>query len=73
TNQRIPITIMVMERLKTSKRKRPLLASKADEEMLDFVREHLRQRNIFYSQAHILFKGESMKIDDLVQKINEKR
>lgn len=62
----------IVERLKTSKRKRPLLASKTDEELLDFVKEHLRQRNIFYSQAHILFKGESLKVDDLIQKIREK-
>ncbi len=59
----------VFHRLKSSKRKRPLVAQKTDEELNEFIREHMRQRNIFYSQAHIIVKGESLDVKGLTEKI----
>lgn len=59
----------VFHRLKSSKRKRPLVAQKTDEELNEFIREHMRQRNIFYSQAHVIVKGESLDVKGLTEKI----
>jgi shikimate kinase len=61
----------IVHRLINAKRKRPLVASKTKEELLDFVQEHLRKRNIFYSQAQIIVKGESVELEALVQQINK--
>lgn len=59
----------ILERLKSSKRKRPLVANKKEDELLTFVKEHLRQRNIFYSQAKIIVKGESVNLNELTRLI----
>lgn len=56
-------------RLIESKKKRPLLADKSVDEFRDHIRSQLRKRNIFYSQAHLIVKGESIKIDQLANLI----
>ncbi|MCC7318235.1 MAG: shikimate kinase [Bacteroidales bacterium] len=61
--------VSIVERLKTSKKKRPLIANKAEHELLPYIQESLRQRNIFYSQAHIIVKGESLDVKALSDKI----
>lgn len=61
--------ISIVHRLSNAKKKRPLVESKTPEELLEFVREHLRQRNIFYSQAQIIVKGESVDAASLAQQI----
>lgn len=62
----------IMERLRSSKRKRPLVANKTETELKEFIRDHLRQRNIFYSQAHLIVKAESLDIKELEQLIRQK-
>ncbi|CEN39960.1 Shikimate kinase (fragment) [Capnocytophaga canimorsus] len=43
------------ERLEFQKQNRPLIAHLGNEELLDFVRKHLFDRNPYYSQAtHII-------------------
>lgn len=39
------------ERLQRNRSKRPILANKSDEELMDFITEALRAREPFYSQA----------------------
>ena len=43
--------------------------NKKEDELLTFVKEHLRQRNIFYSQAKIIVKGESVNLNELTRLI----
>lgn len=59
----------IVHRLSNAKKKRPLVESKTRDELLEFVREHLRQRNIFYSQAQIIVKGESVDAATLAKQI----
>ncbi|HMM11319.1 MAG TPA: shikimate kinase [Bacteroidales bacterium] len=59
----------IVHRLSNAKKKRPLILSKTSDELLEFVREHLRARNIYYSQAKIIVKGESIDVDALAQQI----
>lgn len=61
----------IASRLSQSKKKRPLLAQKKPDELLGFVREHLRQRNIYYSQAKITIQAESIDLNELVRLVRQ--
>jgi shikimate kinase len=39
------------ERLRTQKANRPLIASKSEEEMKEFIAKHLFERSFYYNQA----------------------
>ncbi len=46
---------VIVERLKTEKKQRPIVSNKSDEEIQDFVAKHLFERSYFYNQAnHII-------------------
>lgn len=62
----------IVSRLQASKKKRPLLAGKNQHQLHSFVREHLVRRNIFYSQANLVVKGESLQTNELVAIIRAK-
>ena len=42
---------MLVERLKTEKKTRPLVAQLTDEQLLEFVGKHLFERNFYYNKA----------------------
>lgn len=48
-----PTTLLT--HLKMGKGKRPLIAQKTDDELMDFIKESLDKRTLFYEQAQILF------------------
>jgi shikimate kinase len=56
-------------RLINSKKKRPLLADKSAEEIMDLIREQLTEREPHYLQSNLVIKGESMNINKLVESI----
>lgn len=43
---------VILERLKSEKNKRPLVAGKSEEELQEFVAKHLFERSYFYNQAN---------------------
>jgi shikimate kinase len=49
-------------RLLASKKKRPLIKSKKEDELLQFIENHLAEREIYYTQADIVVKGENLNI-----------
>lgn len=59
----------VTNRLIHTKKKRPLISRKHPEELYQFVKNHLRQRAIFYSQAKIIIEAESLNLDSLIEKL----
>jgi shikimate kinase len=61
----------LVKRLLDSKKKRPLLIGKTPEQLREFVQNQLRQRSIWYSQAHIILKGESLDINEAVDQIQQ--
>lgn len=64
---------MIVSRLLPGKAKRPLIAGLSDDELLEFVKAHLRKREPTYSRAHITVDVNSMdskKMDDLAQMIS---
>ncbi|NEN24463.1 shikimate kinase [Cryomorpha ignava] len=59
---------MIVSRLLPGKAKRPLIAKLKDDELLDFVKAHLRKREPTYSRADISLDVNNMdskKMDDL--------
>jgi shikimate kinase len=57
------------ERLKNSKKKRPLLQNKNDEERFLVIKTLLGQREPFYSKAHLTINGIDLKMSVLKESI----
>jgi len=47
------------------------LSGLKNEELPAYIANHLAQREPFYNQAHVIIKGENLKVDDLYQMIND--
>lgn len=58
-------------RLLNSKQKRPLVMNKNEGELLEFIKNKLENRIPYYSQSNITVPALSIKIDTLIQKLNE--
>jgi len=58
-------------RLMNSRNKRPLLEDKTEEELRQFIAEHLEKREDFYHQAHYTVKGKDLDIDELVRFVSK--
>ncbi|MFI3267419.1 MAG: shikimate kinase [Rikenellaceae bacterium] len=62
---------ILTSRLKMGKAKRPLIASKTDEELLEFVEQALEYRNNFYRKAKYIIKGDNIKVDDIIKALKD--
>ncbi len=58
-------------RLKNSKRKRPLLQNLSDEDMKEFIRNQLAEREIYYLQSKHVINGLNIEIEEIVSLLNE--
>lgn len=58
-----------VHRLMQSKKKRPLIEGKSEQEVIEFVNKHYGDRMRFYEQAHITVKGESLDVEELVSEL----
>jgi shikimate kinase len=58
-------------RLKNSHKERPLVAGKTDDQLLMYVEKGLREREVFYSRAHLTVKGENFSMDMLLEKLKD--
>lgn len=54
------------DRLMNSKKKRPLILNKSEEEVLQYINEKLTEREKYYLQANHIIKGESLSMEKLV-------
>lgn len=61
----------LFSRLNNTKKERPLLAGKTDDELLLFIEEKLMEREAFYKKAKHIVKGLNIKADQLVQFIKD--
>ena len=57
-------------RLKNVKHERPLLAGKTHDELLNFISEKLKEREVFYKKAKHFVKGLDVNVGDIVRLIN---
>lgn len=62
---------VILERLKSEKKNRPLVASQSEEELKKFVAKHLFERNYFYNQATFKVaidnKNPELIVDEIIQ------
>jgi shikimate kinase len=61
----------LFHRLKHAKKERPLLKNKADEEVVEYIKVQLNQRELFYNKAHIIYNGFNLKINELMVEIEQ--
>ena len=61
----------LISRLLTSDDTRPLLAGKSENEMLDFVFQQLREREVFYKQAKNIISGYNLTARKLLEYCSE--
>ena len=59
----------IVSRLNNSKKKRPLLMNKTESEINKFIHDHLRHRNIYYSQAQLIVPAVSINVLKLEEQI----
>ena len=59
-----------VHRLMQSKKKRPLIEGKNEQEVIDFVSRHYAERMPFYEKAQIIVKGENLDIDNIIRHIS---
>jgi len=57
------------DRIINSKKKRPLLKNITNENVTDFLSNHLNEREAFYQQADYTVKGENADIEEMVKLI----
>lgn len=58
-------------RLVDSKNQRPLLMGKNEEEILDYIKEKIKERSVYYTQAHITVNGLDLTTQKLLNAIEE--
>lgn len=58
-------------RLVDSKNQRPLLMGKNEEEILDYIKEKIKERGVYYTQAHITVNGLDLTTQKLLNAIEE--
>ncbi|HTX88595.1 MAG TPA: shikimate kinase [Bacteroidales bacterium] len=63
----------LLERLRSVKKKRPLLKDLGPDEIGGFVKEQLEEREPYYLLAHYTVEGPEVEREDLVKVINEVR
>jgi shikimate kinase len=58
-------------RLIASPTERPMIRQIRDEDLPLYIKHHLSERELFYNKAHIVIKGENLKVDDILYLIQE--
>lgn len=53
-------------RLRNSKRVRPLVKNKNEEELEEYIKVKLAEREVFYKKAHFIVKGENLKAEEIL-------
>jgi len=59
----------LVTRLKSAKRKRPLINKLSEDELLEFVSNQLKNREKFYNKAHLIYDADDFNYTDFVKKI----
>ena len=55
---------VLVERIMRSQNKRPIVANKTKEELIDFVSKHLAERESFYLKAQSIWNAEDLRINN---------
>lgn len=63
---------MLYSRLSSAKAKRPLLTEKSDEELKDFIKKTLSEREGFYNQSKIVVESNNITVDTIFHQLDLK-
>lgn len=63
---------MLYSRLSSAKAKRPLLTEKSDEELKDFIKITLSEREGFYNQSKIVVESNNITVDTIFHQLDVK-
>jgi len=66
----LPVANLV-ERLKTEKHQRPLVAHLKDKDLTEFVAKHLFERQAYYNKAQIIIPAKELRPEEICKKIIE--
>ena len=61
----------LFQRLNQGKSKRPLIANKSDEELLQFIEENLAKRNPIYRQSTFILGRDNQTLDKIINLLNQ--
>ena len=61
---------IIFYRLKNAKTIRPLIKDKNDEQLMDFIQETLKEREVFYNKADFIFSDRSVRTEKLLDIIS---
>jgi shikimate kinase len=61
----------IASRLKTAKKKRPLVQSTSDEELLEFIKNKLEERKRYYEKATITIEAINLDVKQLSEQIQK--
>jgi len=62
----------IIERLKTQKNTRPIIANLTEEELIEFVAKHLFERNYFYNQVQTIITVDNKNEQEIATEIISK-
>lgn len=62
----------IIERLKTQKNTRPIIANLTEEKLTEFVAKHLFERNYFYNQVQTIITVDNKNKEEIVSEILSK-
>ncbi len=63
---------VLSSRLNSSKTDRPLIKGKSPEELIDFIKSKLKERENYYEQSKHIISGFNLNADDLLMLLKEK-
>lgn len=61
------------DRLINSKKKRPLIKNKSQEELITYIQKELFKRELYYNQAKFIIKGENLNFEELIDIISSQK
>jgi len=61
----------IVKRLEQGKNKRPLIAQKSEEELLEFVEDLLSKRSFYYEQADLTISREDQNVERMIELIKK--
>jgi len=62
----------LFQRLKNSKGNRPLLKELNNDELLEFIEDKLREREVYYNQASLVFNRYQQEVESIVKTLSSK-
>ena len=68
-----PDISLLVNRLRIVRKKRPLLKNVKLENLVDYIRQQLAERELFYSKAHFTIEGSNISAENIINLIKGKK